>query len=61
MYNSFFSLANFIFLLVHVVKMRRARRSTSNNTDPEVTENEMERAEKTTAVAVDDMPPSFNM
>jgi hypothetical protein len=59
--NSFFSLANFIFLLVHVVKMRRARQSTSNNTNPEVTENEMERAEKTNPVAVDDMPPSFNM
>jgi hypothetical protein len=41
--------------------MRRARLSTSNNINPEVTENEMERAEKTIAVAIDDMPPSFNI
>jgi hypothetical protein len=41
--------------------MRRARKSTSNNTNAEVTENEIERAEKNNAVALDDMPPSFNM
>jgi len=50
------SLANFIFLVAHVIKMRRARQATSNNLAG--TENEMERAEKANAVSPD-MPPSF--